>query len=241
MGKDFVTKSKDASKGGFRGIKKVRGLVVNMEKVPPPEGWETEKDQIQVSLEDATVLEMFEGEDECELKEGKFNFLYPYAEGDAKPSANGPYMRCLVASAEKFGKDPTDYIGQVTTFEKLPVVLFKQRDKKQPKGEDGKYPLVEVIAENYFSIIEDETADSENVRTHTQERLNGLTQKASLRALLTDTRLKQYPELKEKLQSGTLAEYLEMEIVDGKFVMAAQDDAPEPEEEKKPKGKKKNA
>jgi len=227
MGKTpFVESSKQAAKGGFRGIKKVRGLVVDIDRVPPPEGWETTKEQIQVRLEEAVVLEMFEGEEEFELRDGKFSFLYPYAEGDAHPSANGPYMRCLVASAEKLGKKPTDFIGQVVTFAKMPTKLFSTRPNKDAKGnviekgEDGKFPLFDVITEDFFSIVADEGADNENTRTYAREAMMGLGKKAALRKLLTDTRLKQLPGLKDKLADGTLAAYLELQVIDGKFAEA---------------------
>jgi len=221
----FVESSKEAARGGFRGIKKVRGMVLDIDRMPPPEGWDTEKDQIQVKLDDAVVLEMFEGEEDFELKDGKFSFLYPYAEGDARPSANGPYMRCLVASAEKLGKKPSEFIGQVTTFEKLPTKLFSTRPQKDangkaiPKGEDGKFPLVDVITSDYFCVVEDEGADSENFRQYASEALVGLGQKAARRKIISDPRLKQAEaELKTRLDNGTLAEYLELVVdKDGKF------------------------
>jgi len=45
----------------------------------------------------------------------------------------------------------------------------------------------------------------------------GLNQKAALRKLLVDQKAKQFPEYKDKLNSGELAEYLDLVVVDDKF------------------------
>lgn len=224
----ITQRTSEASRGGFQNIKKVRGLLVSVKDVPPPEGWETDKLQIKGEMEDAVILERFEEGDDFELKDGKFTWYWGYgltpedAETRNSPQYS-PWMKGAVASAEKMGTIPEKMVGSVVTIDKQRVVLFSTRPKKDAdgndieKGEDGKYPKVDVTQE-IFVFVPDEGADSENFKDYAAEQLVGLGQKAAKRKLITDTRLKQMFELKDKLNDGTLAEYLDLDIVDGKFV-----------------------
>lgn len=221
---EFVESSKEARHGGFRGIKKIRGLLVSIKKVPPrfaESDYGEPKEQIEFTLEDALILEMFPGEEEFELKDNLFTGWVPYAVEGKAPHINSGYMKCWVASAEKLGKKPSEFIGQYVTLEKIPTVLFKQpklgEDKKPLLDEDGKKIYVEVSADNVFCFVADETADSKNTREYVRDLISGLNEKAALRRLLTDIRAKQFPEYKEALNSGTLADMLELVLVDGKF------------------------
>lgn len=218
---EFVESTKEASRGGFQGIKKIRGLLIDLKLVPPPESWDTTRLQIQGTLEDAVILEMFPGEEEFELKDGKYSFLVSYAEEGKIPHANSAYMKCFVASAEKLGKKPSEFIGEYVTLEKIPTVLFKQTvvgdDKKPILDGEGKKTYEDIISTSAFSFVADETADSENIKDYVRNLISGLNQKASLRKLLIDTRAKQFPEFKQMLSDGTLAEYLELVVVEDKF------------------------
>jgi len=136
MTQDFVETTKEASRGGYQGIKKIRGLLSDLQKVDPnpnftDTGFGPPKEQIQVKLEDAVVLEVFEGEDEFELKDGAFTFWVPYAVPGKKPGANTIYMKCWVASAEDLGKTPSEVKGEYVTLERKLVTLFKtDKDEK---------------------------------------------------------------------------------------------------------------
>jgi hypothetical protein len=224
----ITQRTSEASRGGFQNIKKVRGLITSIKDVPPPDGWETDKLQIKGEMEDAVILERFEEGDDFELKDGKFSWYWGYGltpeDAETKNSpAYSAWMKGAVASAEKMGKIPENFVGTVATIDKQEVVLFSTRPKKDedgneiPKGEDGKYPKKDITME-IFCFVPDEDSDSENFKTYAAEQLDGLGQKAAKRKLITDTRLKQMPELKDKLNDGTLAEYLDMEVVEGKFV-----------------------
>lgn len=217
---DYVETTKEAGQGGgFRGILAVRGLMVDLNKIPPPQGWETTKEQMQASLEDAAILEMVEGEDEFELKDSKFSCLWPYADEGKKPHANGIWMRCAVASAEAVGRVPSSFIGEYVTLRKIPTVLFKKtiidEDKKPVLDGEGNKTYEDVVTENYFCFIADETADSENVKEKVRNAIAGLNEKAALRKLLIA--YKQFPEYKTALNDGTLGEMLNLVVVDGKF------------------------
>lgn len=223
---DFVESTSEASRGGFQGIKKIRGLLIGLKRVPPNPDWSSDygepKDQIEFTLEEATILEMFPSEEDFELKDSKYVGWVGYAVEGKTPHANSAYMKCWVASAEKMGKKPSDFVGQYVTLEKVPTPLFKQRvidpdTKKQVLDDDGEKVYEEIISTNTFCFVADETADSENIKVYIGELIDGLNQKAALRKLLVDVRAKQFPEFKEALNSGTLADMLEMVIVEGKF------------------------
>ena len=226
----IVESSKEASRGGFQGIKKIRGLLTEIKLVPPrfeDSDYGEPKDQIQFTLEDAAVLEMFPGEEEFELKDNKFVGWVSYAVKGKTPHANSAYIKVWVASAEALGKKPSDFVGSVVTLEKKPVVLFKKPKTEKVDGKekpildaDGKKVYEEVSTTNTFAFVGDESAGSTDNMAYVIEKLDGLNEKAALRALIVDTKLKQFPEYKDKLKAGTLAEFLGMTIEDGKFKRA---------------------
>ena len=221
---DFIETTKEASSGGFRGIKKIRGLLLDLRLVPPrfeTSDYGEPKNQIEFVLDDAHILEMSPGEEEFELKDNRYVGWVSYAAQGKTPHANSSYIKCWVASAEKLGRKPSDFIGQYVTLEKLPVVLFKQAkvgsDKKAIVGEDGKKIYEEIVSTNTFCFVSDETSGSESVDDYIKSLVVGLNQKAALRKLLVETRAKQYPKYKDSLNAGTLAEELGLVLIDDKF------------------------
>jgi len=207
---NLIESTKESSKGGFKGIKKIRGTIVDIKLVDPPESWDSTKQQAQIFMEDTAVLEMFPGEDMFELKDGKFNFYIAYAEKDKKPSGNSAYIKVWVASFEKVGKKPSDFIGKVVTLDKVRTKLFDTRNKETKEKE-------EVWAEGCFGIVADENSGSADVKDYIKGLIVGKNQKAALRELLVDSRAKQLPEFKEALSKGTLAELVGLTIVDDVF------------------------
>ena len=226
MSEGFVESTSEAAVGGYQGIKKVRGLQVKLEKIPP-KFTDTEygepKEQVEITLEDACILEMFANADEFELKDSKFTCWVPYAAEGKVPHANSIYMKCFVASAEEQGKRPSEFNGEYVTLERQSRLLFKTKTKNKDTDESE---TTEVRSVNRAGIpssgawcfVSDETADSEGVKDYVKALLIGKTEKVALRELLTDTRAKQFPEFKAMLQAGTLATELGLEMVDDKFV-----------------------
>ena len=220
---------KQFSIGGFQGIKKIRGLLVSIDVVDPPAAWENaEKQVVQVCTEDTIVLEMFGDEELFSLKDGKFNFYISYAKEGANPSANGVYRKCWYDSAAEMGRKPSGFIGEYVTLEKQARLLFSQYkidpDTKKPMlDEDGQKIHQDVLSvtkeglPSAYCFVPDDSADSENLKVFIKGRINGLNKKAALRELVGSDRIKQFPEFKQALQDGTLAEMLGMDIVEGKF------------------------
>lgn len=173
--KDFAASTAEASTGGSYGdIKKVRGFLVDMNRVPPREWDEAQygkpdfepKEQIKVDFEEAIVLETFSGDDPPELKTddvvGKWSFYVPYQTPEntkkgRKPHANGIYMRCFVASSEELGEQqagkkvsPVERIGTFCTVERQSRLLFSRPEldeNKKPKLDDeGEKIMVEIYS-----------------------------------------------------------------------------------------------
>jgi len=207
----LIETTKEAAKEGFKNIKTVRGLVVNIDVQDAPASWNTTTQNVVVSLEEAAILEYFEEGDQMELKDNKFSFSYKYAEPGKKPKAVLPYMKCLVASAEKMGKKPSDFIGKVATFSKIPVVGFKKKNEETGQMEDVEY-------KDHFSFVPDANADSGDTIAYVKKLVTGLGIQPALRALMMDERAKQFPEFKDALKAGTLAEKLGLKLVEDKFV-----------------------
>lgn len=220
----FVESTKEASRGGFQGVKKVRGFLTELKKVPPrftESDYGEPKEQIEFTLEDASILEMFLGEEEFELTDGRFSGWVSYAAEGKRPHANSAYMKCWVASAEAMGKKPSDFVGQYVTLEKIPTVLFKRpvmgKDKKPVLDEDGGKVYEEIATDKVFCFVPDEAADSQDTKGYVRDLVCGLTERAALRKLLLDIKAKQFPEFRQKLDDGTLTAYLDLVLIDGKF------------------------
>jgi hypothetical protein len=200
------------SKGGFQGIKKVRGLLTNIEITDAPDTWDNadKKDVVEVTLEDAVVLEMFEGEEPFDLTDGKFTFLLNYAKKGQNPSDNSTYKKGWVDSAKKLGKAPSSFIGEYVTLEKMEIELFPYTDKetKEKKIATGKC----------FCFVGDEALDSESIKSFLRGHLHGKDRKSVLRSLLSNQKAKQFPELRDMHKADTLAEYLDMVVEDGIYL-----------------------
>lgn len=231
-----IEDEKQLSVGGFQGIKKIRGLLIGINVEDPPESWERRpneplKQVVKVDMEDTIVLEMFGDEEAMELKDGKFSFYIPYTVAGKSPHQNSIYSRCWLASAKEIGVVPSKLIGQYVTLEKQPRLLFqtyvmeddgtgKKVAKLDEAGEKIKEDILAVNQmglPNHFCFVADETAEAENIKEYIRDLVTGLNQKAALRKLLVDQKAKQFPEYKDKLNSGELAEYLDLTVVDDKF------------------------
>lgn len=205
----MVFKSSEASKGAFQGIKMLRGLLVDIDRVAGKvfEGQEgkTPKDQAQIKLEDVAILEMEEGEEEPELKEGKFTIWMPYAQPGKKPHKNSLWIKGFVASAEKLGKTPIEFKGEYITLAREPIHLFTNE-----AGESVDYDC--------WVFAEDEaSAGSGDILGHVQKLIIGNNKSTAMRNLLTNARAKQYPEYRQAITNGTHEEELGVVLVDGKY------------------------
>ena len=234
-----VENTEQLSIGGFQGIKKIQGLLVDIDVTDPPETWENRTKQVvKVSMEDTVVLEMFGDEDPMNLKDGKYSFYIPYVEAGKSPSANSIYSKCWLESAKELGKLPSEFIGEVVTLEKQGRKLFdkylveegadgKPKVKLDEEGKKMTEPILAVSQNGlpkYFCFVGETDSGSDDIKAHIISLITGLNDKAALRKLLTDPKAKQFPEYKDKLNSGSIAEYLGLAVVDGLFVTEETDE-----------------
>jgi len=232
--KGFVDSSAEAAVGGYQGIKKVRGLQVSLEKKPPRdfEGEQTytPKEQIEVKLEDAIILEMFPDADDMELTDGKFTCWVPYAAEGKLPHKNSTYMVCFVGSSEELGEKeekrkvrPSERNGTYVTLERQDRLLFKTKvknketDEMETKEMRSANPETGIPYSSAWCYVADEAADAESVVEYITGLVIGLNEKAALRKLTMDNKAKQFPEYKEACKAGTLPDLLDVELVDDKF------------------------
>jgi len=208
----FSENTEEASVSGFAGIVKVRGFLVDLDLVPPPENWDTTKDQIKFILKDAVVLETLDSK-EFELKDGEFITYQAYCEGgileEATPSKNSGWYMGTVPSAQALGKTPSGFIGSTITLERREINLFDSKDKKT--GE--KVPHTSRV----WCFCEDEGGDSSAMIDHIRSIVIGLGEKAALRKLMSDSKAKQFPQFKLDHKAGVLADKLGLVVVDGKY------------------------
>ena len=212
----LVDNTKEAGRGGFKAIKSIRGLLVNMDEVEGNPDFADEqgrvKNQVKVEMSDVAILAMFPGEDEVELKDGNFTFWLPYSFPGKKPNKNSIWVKVFVQSAEKLGTTPNKMIGQYVTLDKLPVFIFKT-----PKeGSPGEYN--EIWTDNYYSFVEDTAGDASNIAEYIKGLLIGLKPQPASRALATDDRAKQFPEYKDALRDGRISDIVDVVLgEDGKY------------------------
>lgn len=221
---DLIGSSSEASKGAFQGILLVEGVLVSGERKPSrftDSLYKSEpKDQAEVTLEDALILEMEEGETEPELKDDKFVFWMNYAvPGKDKPHQNTFFVKGFQKSAEELwkargeeGKGWRDLIGSRVTLKRVEIVLFSRPSKENPEEKE------EFTGTGYV-FVETEDGASTDIKTHIADIIVGKVKSAAIRALLTDARGKQFPEYKAAVQSDSIETLLPNVYVDedGKF------------------------
>ena len=99
----LIFRAEDASKGGFAGIRKIEGDIVDITEEENP--FQTDRVQAVVWMENVIIHEMVPGEAEPELQDDKFKFFYGLAKKGSKPSNRGMWVLGWLASAAKAGVD----------------------------------------------------------------------------------------------------------------------------------------
>ena len=221
MGEDLIFRSDEASKGGFQAIRRVTGTLASVKRVASKFTQTDDrvpKDQAEVVLDDAEILEMDVGEPEPELKEGRFTYWMNYAlPGKEKAHQNTFYVRGFLKSAEALAKERgipngglNDLMGTAITLERKEIVLFKRK----VEGSDEKE---EITQENLVFATDSDADAGVDITEHVRGLVVGLNEKAALRNLLMDSKAKRHPEYKDALNGGTLADMLGITVVDGVF------------------------
>lgn len=219
----IIDRPEEASRGSFQAIKKLEGLFVDRTRV---EGkFEDEKgrkrDQIKVDLEDVVILEMFEGEDEPDLEDGKFSFYLNYAlAGKDKAHANTFYVKGFLTSAVALAKARGIENGSIpellntrVVMEYLPAVPLFKIKRKNEEGE----PEEEVVTGRGWVFSASGADEGIDIEEHIKSLVINANKSNALRLLMGDNRVKRDPQWKQALNDGTLADKLGITFVDGVF------------------------
>ena len=228
MTEPIIGSSKEATRGGFQSIVEVEGILQEIKRV---ESKFTENrfnkdkgpnDQAEITLEEATILAMEEGEPEPDLKDDKFVTWMNYAaKGKTKPNVNTFFVKAFMKSAEaveakRRGVKPEEGIlsnlyGTRVVLRKASVLLFKKHPEGKPDESE------DVMGTGYI-VVEGDEASVEMLEAHVTTLVLGKTPASAKRALLLDARAKKHLEYREALDKGTLAQTLGIKLVGGKFV-----------------------
>jgi hypothetical protein len=226
MTESIITKSGEATKGGFQAIKKVEGMLVAPKRVASKfteNRFNKDKepnDQAEVVLEDAVILEMDEGEPEPDLRDNKFTFWMNYAaKGKEKPMVNTFFVKGFMKSGELLdaklrGVKPEDGMisnlyGTRVTIERKTIPLFKKPKADNPEEKE------EVNGTGYVFVLEE--GGGENLNDHIKKLVVGMSTSAAKRNLALDGQAKRHPEFKEALDAGTLGGMIGVTLTNGKF------------------------
>lgn len=196
--KPIIESPDEAGVSGFAAIKRIGGKLASLEI---EDSKFNEGEQIKGSLEDADIRELFPNAiGTPELKNDEFTFWLNYTKRKGEPPHQAsPYMRVWVATCKKlFGKTPTEKIGDYVVIDQL-AQSFKDKNGNK-------------IEYRFWGFVEDEGAQS--IEEYAKQELVGKNASAAIRALLTNNRLKNYPELSAMHQDGTLAEKLGLKVDD---------------------------
>lgn len=227
MGIDsLIGKSSEASSGGFRAIKVLEGVFSDADRVPSKFKEEDSdhgvpKDQVQVVIEEVTILEMEPGEVEPDLTDDRFTFWMTYAPpGKPKPSRNTFFTKGFVKSAEDLwtargqaGKGFKDLVGTRVTLEKQKVFLFKRDAKPSEEAdaeEDGK---IHIYQEGYV-FVEGDSVDVTPINEYVKSLILGLKKPAATRRVLQDNRTKRDAKWKTAIGDGTIDELVGVKLGD---------------------------
>ena len=225
---DIIGKSSEATKGGFKAVKRVEGTLLPIKRVPSRFTEEDSKfgvkDQAEIVLEDALIVEMEPGEPEPELKDDRFVTWMTYAApGKEKPNVNTFFVKHFMTSGEKLdakrrGVGEKDGIlsnvyGTRVVLERQNLFLFKKRKE----GSDPDNPEYEEFFQDNYVIVECEEGGGADVAGQVKAQVLGNTLPTAKRNLLTSGLGRRFPEYKTALDNGTLAELLGLVVADGKF------------------------
>jgi hypothetical protein len=183
-----------ASKGGLQGIIEFQGVLVKHERISNKFG-ETAPDQIQVSYEDVVITQMEEGEEEPELKDGKFNILINYAKpGQVKSNNLSQWNKGYADTCKAVhGKLPNEMEGQAVTMRKQ-VVQMKLRDKDSKEDK--------IVEAKRWTFVGASSATPESLDERAAKLIEGKNKGAALRAVAQDAQLKRDAKYREAVTGG---------------------------------------
>uniref|UniRef100_A0A6M3JMQ8 Uncharacterized protein n=1 Tax=viral metagenome TaxID=1070528 RepID=A0A6M3JMQ8_9ZZZZ len=206
--------SKEATESGFKAILKVTGVLTPLKRKESTfknDDGSPSKDQVELVLEDAIVLQMANNLPIPELKDDRFMDWMPYAKRGEQPSKQSAFVRGFVKSAEKLqeahGKPECgwrEYVGEVVTLERLPIswTFNKGKDNEEKK---------EVLSWHFVDNGDSTLGLDEAVA----KLIEGKSPQMAARDIMMDARTKNQQDIRNAVRSGQPIAGLE--VIDGKY------------------------
>ena len=212
----IVTKSKDASLGSWRSVLKFSGTLVGVKNIGVPPKSQFEKEMLELSFENATILQMREGEDAPELKDGKYTVRVGYAKKGHKPHKNSFYIQHFIDSAEKLCNARNIPEGGLAELINTDIVMeYKDNVEisKHGGGDTGDDPLTS----SGWVFALDGAGKQEPIEEAVKREILGKNKAQALRAIVSNFRTNADPQWRQALNDGTIAEKLGVKLVEGVF------------------------
>ncbi len=213
----IIKKSSEAAKSAFASILEVEGVLQSIEEIANKFGvvddnGKARPNQAEIKLADAVILQMEEGVEEPDLKDGVYTFWLNYAAPGGKPGKRSFFTKGFMASAEKL--DATrrgvkeeeglweNLVGTRIRLVKEEVFLFtlKAKPGSDEKDED----------KTSFNFVVKECGDAAEggIAEYLTKLIDGKTSGNVVRILATDGRAKRHPEYKDAAMNKTLDKML---------------------------------
>jgi len=217
----IISSSSEAAVAGFKAVKKVTGTLQPLERKESTFTNENEagekvpaKDQIQLALEDAFILEMLDDQPVPELRDDKFVDWLPYAKKGEQPTKQSGFVRGFTKSAEKLmeargkpGCGWRDLVGETVTLERKPI------DWTFNKGKDNEETKTAMV----WHFVEGEDL-AEGLDEYVAKIVEGKTPQMAARGLMMDARTKNNAEFRNAVRAQQPIAGLE--VISGKYQLA---------------------
>uniref|UniRef100_A0A6H1ZIH4 Uncharacterized protein n=1 Tax=viral metagenome TaxID=1070528 RepID=A0A6H1ZIH4_9ZZZZ len=210
----IISSSSEASAVGFKAVQKVMGTLnslVRKESNFKNDDGSPAKDQVEISIDDAIVLEMRDNQPIPELKEDRFVDWMAYAKRGEQPTKQSSFVRGFVKSAEqlqeargKSGQGWRELVGQLVTIERKPIAYTF--DKGTDKERKEEFPVW------HFVENEDSVEGSDD---YVAKIVVGKTPQMAARDLMMDVRTKNNTELRTAVRNQQ--PIVGLEVIDGKY------------------------
>lgn len=225
---ELFSGSYDTSRGGIAGIRKFRGIFMGAKR--KASRFEENRfrpdrdpdDDLECTFTEVVILRMEEGEEEPELKDSTLRIRYTYAPaGKFRPSPNKVVSQGFAKSAEALweakGQQVKDEKGKPTKGWKDLVgelcTMDWRDDIKCGKIKEKEGETRELVGKGFVFVENDASEGVVDIKQAVREAVIGLNKPAAKRALLRHNKIRDFPEYKEALDNGTLAEMVGLELV----------------------------
>ena len=204
--------SDEASQGGYGSIMAVEGDLITLEEVDSSFGDGTT--QVQFILENATILEVKEGEAEPTLIDEMFKGWVKFAKRRGlKAHKNSPYNKGFITSAEALGLE----LIEVCPEKPIHVILERQDVELGFKDAEDKPVTANTWVFTSAAGGKQSAEALEDLTIRAANLLDGKTKSLAIRKFMEDDKLKRNKEYLAAIKDDTIDTLVPVTMVDGKY------------------------